>query len=411
MHTLSDLLQQAGVTKDIANYFSYAVLILIIIMLCILGNLISKKIVINLVARFIKRNKSKLGSILLNRKVFQRFSHLIPPVIIYIFADSFKDYKLWISRGASTCLIIVILSIIDAFLNAIDDIYRNHEVSKTKPIKGFLQAIRIVFFLIGFIVIVSTLVGQSPVILLGGIGAVTAIISLIFKDSILGFIAGIQLTSNDMVRIGDWIEMPKYSVDGTVIEISLTTVKVENFDKTITTIPPYILISDSFRNWRGMVIAGGRRIKRAIYIDINSIQFCSDELLEHFKKIEYIKIYVEEKQKEIDEYNKIRKVDILEKANGRRMTNIGTFRIYIQNYLKNHPGIHKDMIQTVRQLSPETKGLPLEIYAFTNDISWIEYETIQSDIFDHLIAVAPEFGLRVFQEPTGNDFQMHFHKE
>jgi miniconductance mechanosensitive channel len=346
-----------------------------------------------------------MGNILINRRVFHRFSHLIPPLIINFFANSFQGYQVWIKRGVYVYLIIVVLFIIDAFLNAVNDIYKTHEISKSRPIKGFLQAVKIAAYIIGCIAAISFLLGENPIILLGGVGALTAIITLVFKDSILGFVAGIQLTSDDLVRIGDWIELPKYSVDGTVIEISLNVVKIENFDKTITTIPAYALISESFRNWRGMEIAGGRRIKRAIYIDINSIKFCTGEMLEKFKKIEYIKNYITDKQKEIDEYNKSKNIDLMEVANGRRLTNIGTFRIYILNYLKNHPGIRKDMILNVRQLESDSKGMPLEIYAFANDIKWINYENIQADIFDHLLAVAQQFELRIFQEPTGNDMR------
>ena len=234
----------------------------------------------------------------------------------------------------------------------------------------------------------------------------TAVVLLIFQDSILGLVAGIQLAANDMVRIGDWIEMPKYNADGDVIEITLTTVKVENFDKTITTVPPHALVKDSFRNWRGMQETGGRRIMRSIYIDTSSICFCSDEMIESYKDIEILKNYINSRYVEINEYNRTHEIDDKNPVNGRHMTNVGTFRAYIIEYLRNHSQIHQDMIQMVRQLPPKEHGLPIELYMFTKTTDWAEYETIQADIFDHLLAVAPLFGLRVFQNPSGYDLRM-----
>jgi len=247
--------------------------------------------------------------------------------------------------------------------------------------------------------------GRSPVILLSGIGAATAVFILIFQNSILGLVASIQLTSNDMLQIGDWITMPKYEADGDVIDISLHTIKVQNFDKTIITIPTHTLISDSFKNWRGMQESGGRRIKRSIHIDLTSINFCTEEMLNRFNEIEYIREYLNNKSKEIDNYNSIHNINDSNPVNGRHLTNIGIFRVYIENYLKNHSKVHKGMTQMVRQLQPTKNGLPIEIYIFTNDIAWVNYEAVQSDIFDHILAVVPEFYLRIYQEPTGHDLK------
>ncbi|MNJ40449.1 Miniconductance mechanosensitive channel YbdG [compost metagenome] len=259
--------------------------------------------------------------------------------------------------------------------------------------------------MIGGILVISNLIGQSPVILLSGIGALSAVTMLVFKDSILGLVAGIQLTSNDMLRVGDWIEMPKYEADGSITDISLNTVKIQNWDKTITTIPTYAMISDSFKNWRGMQISGGRRIKRSIYIDTSSISFCTPEMIQEFKKIHYLKDYITAKEQEIDEYNVRHEIDRTSLVNGRALTNIGVFRAYIQRYLENHPGVHKDMTLMVRQLAPQETGLPIEIYVFANSTEWAIYEGIQSDIFDHILAIAPSFELRLFQNPTGHDFR------
>ncbi len=393
----------AGWSEETSQRAASVVLLLIIAGLCLLANLIVRVILLKLIPRLIKNNRYSWDDKLFERKVFHRLAHLVNPIIIYLFAESFPAYEEWIRRIASVYMTFVIIMAADALLNAADDIYRSYEISKTRPIKGILQVVKIISYIIGLILTVASLTGQSPIILLGGLGALSAVIILVFQSSILGFVAGIQLTSNDMVRIGDWIQMPKYDADGTVIDITMTTVKVQNFDMTITTIPAQAMVSDSFRNWRGMKASGVRRLKRSIRIDIRSIAFCSDEMLERFARIEYLREYIANKQKEISEYNRERNIDISIPVNGRRMTNIGTFRFYVLNYLKNHPGIQKDAMLMVRQLTPDSEGLPLEIYAFTSTTDWIEYENIQSDIFDHLLAILPEFGLRAFQAPAGFD--------
>jgi miniconductance mechanosensitive channel len=400
---IAECFNAVGWAEETSQSASYIVLVLIIAGLCLLVNLAARVILLRLVPRLIKNNRFSWDDKLYERKVFHRLAHLVNPLIISLFAGNFSVYEEWIRRIASVYMTFVLIMIADALLNSADDIYRSYEISKTRPIKGIIQVLKIVAYIIGVITAVASLTGQNPVILLGGLGALSAVIILVFQSSILGFVAGIQLTSNDMVRIGDWIQMPKYDADGTVIDITLTTVTVQNFDKTITTIPAQAMVSDSFRNWRGMTASGVRRIKRSIRIDIRSITFCSDEMLERYEKIEYLREYIINKQKEISEYNRERNIDTSIPVNGRRMTNIGTFRFYMLNYLKNHPGIDKGATLMVRQLPPESEGLPLEVYAFTNTTDWIEYENIQSDIFDHLLAVLPEFGLRAFQAPTGFD--------
>jgi miniconductance mechanosensitive channel len=382
---------------------SYAILVIIMVVLCLLLNFIARKVLLKVVSALVKKNKYTWDDIMYERKVFHRLAHLVTPLVISLFVGSFPDIEVWIRRIMSVYMTLVILFVIDALLNSVEDIYRTFEISKTRPIKGILQVIKIVAFIIGTIVAIAALTGQSPIILLGGLGALSAVILLVFQSSILGFVAGIQLTSNDMVRIGDWVQMPKYDADGSVIDIALTTVKVQNFDKTITTIPAQAMMSDSFRNWRGMTASGVRRIKRSISIDISSISFCSEEMLKRFERIEYLKEYIISRQKEIENYNKKKNIDISVPVNGRRMTNIGTFRYYMLNYLQNHPGINENVTLMVRQLLPTSEGIPLEVYAFTATTDWIEYENIQSDIFDHLLAVLPEFGLRAHQTPTGFD--------
>ncbi|WP_010094063.1 mechanosensitive ion channel family protein [Ornithinibacillus scapharcae] len=381
--------------------------IMIIGLICLIANFITKKVVVNVVTRIITKNKITWDNVLLERRIFQTLSHIVPAIIIYFASEinEFEDYQTIIQRLSVTYIIIIGLIVLTRLLNAVNDIYRTFEISKTRPIKGYIQVANIVIVAIGAILIIANLIGESPFILLGGIGALSAVIMLVFKDSILGLVAGIQLTTNDMVRVGDWIEMPKYGADGDVIDITLNTIKVQNFDKTITMIPAYALVSDSFINWRGMVNSGGRRIKRSIFIDKTSIKFCSPEMIEKLKEIQLLKEHIETREKEIEEYNETHNVSRTNPVNGRALTNIGVFRAYITNYLKHHPGIHQEMSLMVRQLAPTENGLPLEIYAFSNDTAWAVYESIQSDIFDHLFAVASEFGLRVFQNPTGNDMR------
>lgn len=405
MEWIGKLLVQYGVDNELADLVSGGLVALLIIMSSALAYIITKNVILKLITRIVMKNKYEWDNVLLERKVFHRLSLIVPALIIYFTASIFWGSNFLIQRLVLTYILIVAMLVISAVLDSIDDIYRSYPISNVRPIKGFLQVVKIVVYIVVGIVMVANLIGQSPLILLSGIGALAAVFSFIFKDSILGLVAGIQLTSNDMLRIGDWIEMPKYGADGNVVDITLTTVKVQNFDKTYVTVPAYSLISDSFKNWRGMSESGARRIKRSIYIDVKSIKFCSKDMLEKYKKINFLKDYIKGKEKEIEQHNAKNKIDTEIIINGRNLTNIGTFRIYIENYLKSHPKIHSSMIQMVRQLSPGEHGLPLEIYVFVNDIDWVQFERVQSDIFDHILAVANEFELRVFQNPTGFDLE------
>lgn len=394
-----------GMDPILTDYLAAVIMILFIGIICVAANFITKKVVLRIITHFITNNKYTWDDMLLERKVFHRLSHIVPAIIIYYFSSTFPDFQNLIAKGAITYLIIVGLMVINSFLNAFNDIYLTFEISKIKPIKGYIQVVKIIFFIMGGVIVIANLMGESPFILLSGIGALSAVFLLVFKDSLLGLVAGIQLAENDMVRVGDWIEMPKYGADGDIIDISLNTVKVQNFDKTITTLPSYALISDSFKNWRGMQASGGRRIKRSLFIDANSIKFCTDEMIEKFKTIHYLSDYIANKETEIAVFNAQNEINRNNRVNGRALTNIGVFRVYITHYLQNHPGISQNMTLLVRQLAQTEYGLPLEIYAFTNDIRWNVYESIQSDIFDHLFAVAPEFGLHIFQNPSGSDLK------
>ncbi|WP_419954565.1 mechanosensitive ion channel family protein [Neobacillus niacini] len=405
MQFINNLLLDMELDPRLVEYLSIIIKILLIGLICIAANFISKKIVIRVITHIVINSKVKWGKIILDRQVFRKLSHIVPAIIIYSFSSTFPAYQSIIEKLAIAYIIIVGLVFLQSLLNAFNDIYQTFEISKVKPIKGYIQVINIIFMTIGFILLISNLIGKSPLLLLSGIGALSAVLMLVFKDSLLGLVAGIQLTANDMVRVGDWIEMPKYGADGDVIDISLNTVKVQNGDKTITMIPSYALISDSFKNWRGMQGSGGRRIKRGLYIDTSSIMFCTEDMIDKFIKVQYLSDYIIHKEREIAEYNAKNEIDRNIRVNGRALTNIGVFRAYISNYLKNHPGINQNMTIIVRQLAHNEFGLPLEIYAFTNDVQWAVYESVQSDIFDHLFAVAPEFGLRVFQNPSGADLR------
>ncbi len=326
----------------------------------------------------------------------------------YTLPAVFKDYVTllpFISILLEILIIIGVLIVISTFLNGLGSFTKQLKYLQDKPIDSYVQLGMIVNFGIGAIFILSILLGKSLPYLFGTLGAASAVLLLIFKDSILGFVASIQVSANDIVRIGDWIENPKYGADGTVTQINLTTVKVQNWDKTITTIPTYSLISDAFKNWRGMTESGGRRIMRSIYFNTESFEFLDDAVIEQLKKMPLLADYLAKKQEEISRHNAKTNAGKSQQKYMRRLTNIGTFRAYTKAYLENHPGINQGMTLIVRQLQPEEYGLPLQIYCFTNTTEWVAYESIQADIFDHLLTIAPHFGLEVFQKPSGRDFQ------
>jgi len=390
-----------------AKILSNIILLMLVIFICIIAEFIASRIVLKTITPYVKKTKFKWDDIMLKRKVFKRLAHIAFPLTFYFFIPSFSnEFQNFLGKVNFTYMTFVILLMLDALFNAINDIYNNFAISKHKPIKGFIQVLQIMLYLFGTIIIISDILDKSPVIILSGIGALAAVFLIVFKDSLLGLVSGIQLSTNDMIRIGDWIEMPKYDANGEVVDISLHTIRVENFDKTVTNIPSYALISDSFKNWRNMQECGGRRIKRSMYIDSSSIEFCDKQSIEKYKKIRYLSEYIKNKEIEMEIYHRNISIDPTQSINVRRLTNLGTFREYIQQYLSNHPNIHKNMIQMVRQLEPGINGVPLEVYAFTNDTNWLNYEKIQSDIFDHILSVAPEFNIRVFQAPSGYDMRI-----
>jgi len=402
---VKDWLIDLGAGESAADILSWLGVTLAIVILSFLANYIAKKILLTVVYTLVRKSKTKWDDALLKRRVFTKLSHIAPAVIIYLAAPLYPTVQGIIHRVSLVYMILVGLAVVNAFLKAVVDIYQSYDISRERPIKGYIQVAQIIIGIFVLIIAFSTLTNQAPWPLLSGLGAMTAILILVFKDSILGLVASVQLSTNDMVRIGDWIEMPKYGADGDVIDVTLHTVKVQNWDKTITTIPAYALISDSFKNWRGMSESGGRRIKRSINVDMSSIKFCTKEMLDRFEKYQLLADYIETRRDEIAEYNRTHEIDTSELINGRNMTNVGTFRAYIIAYLKNHPKVHQNMTFLVRQLRPTEYGLPIEIYVFSKDQVWANYEAIQADIFDHILAVVPLFDLRVFQMPSGSDFR------
>jgi len=317
---------------------------------------------------------------------------------IPIIFDHFPRTMVMVDKMVDIFLIFYVIWLVSSIVNAFTDTLRSRPSLADKPLDSYVQVVKIILYAIGFIVLFSILTGQKPGVILGGLGAASAILMLIFKDTILGFVASMQVSTNDMVRIGDWITMPKYGADGDVIQITLTTVKIRNFDKTITTIPPYSLVSDSFQNWRGMVETGGRRVKRSIYVKQSSIRFLSDEEVTKLLKVQAVNQYISTRSREIEAYNQSVGADKSLPLNGRNLTNMGLFREYIKNYLSHHPDVHKELMLMVRQLQPTSKGLPLELYFFTTTTEWERYEDITSDVFDHVTAAARFFDLELFED-------------
>ena len=367
--------------------------------------LASKIIILKPINSWFRKTKTKLDDIFLQSGFFNRLIYLIPLLFLYNLEGIFSQYSIIIHRILNSIFVLIILICINVLLSALGDVYDRSRFSRRIHIKGYLQVVKLILFIVGILGIITILTGQSPVYLLSGIGALTAVLMLVFKDTILSFVATIQINSNDLFKIGDWVDAPQFGADGDVVDIALHTVKIQNWDKTITTIPTHKLIDSSFKNWRGMTDSGGRRIKRAIYIDISTIRFWDKELLRRFQQLDLLQDYLESKLKEVDNFNQTVGENLDQMIKGRRFTNIGTFRAYIKAFLKNRSDIHDEMTFLIRQLPPGEKGLPMEIYVFTNDTDWVRYESIQSDIFDHLMAIVSEFDLKVFQNPSGNDFK------
>jgi miniconductance mechanosensitive channel len=390
-----------GINADVAHYVRLAILLSVLAAVLVIVELFAKKLVVEGVKRIVKLTTNTWDDVLIEKKVFNRLSHLFPALIVnWAIPFVFNDFTALIPFAHSLVEIYIvgfILLVFLSFFNALEHYFSNAKPFKDKPIESYFQLAKLISYFIAGIFILSVLIGKSPIYLLSAFGAMTAIIMLIFKDTILGFVASIQIAANDMLRVDDWLEMNKYGADGDVIKITLNTVKVRNWDKTITTIPTYALVSESFKNWRGMQDTGARRIKRHIHIRPDSICFTDSKMLAKFKQFQLLETYINERQKEIEDFNVATEIDKKETINGRNLTNIGIFRKYAELYLQNNKYVHPDLTLMVRQQQSNQYGLPLEVYCFATTTEWVEYECIQSDIMDHLFASAESFGLKVYE--------------
>lgn len=380
-----------------------------VIALAMIAHFIARPIILWIVKSLVKRSRTAWDNVIIEHRTIHRLMPIIPLIVINrgiaVVPGLSEDVVAFIQRLAMATMVVVGVRALGALLSAVNAIYGRYDMSRGRPIKGFLQVIMIVAWSAAAVVVIAAIVDRSPLFFLSGLGAMTAILLLIFRDTILSLVAGVQLTSNDLIRVGDWIEMSQFNANGDVVDVALNYVKVQNWDRTVTVIPANKFLEHSFRNYRAMFESGGRRIKRSMHIDMNTIRFLDEAEIKRFSRFVALREYVQAKVDELDEYNRTQVpedvADVL--ANGRHLTNIGTFRAYAINYLKRHAMIHQEMTLLVRQLEPGPEGLPIQVYAFTNDTGWVNYEGIQADIFDHLLAIVQEFGLRVFQSPAGSD--------
>lgn len=403
-----NLLAQKGVEVAQENIWFAVASSLVVVLLSWVGFKVAQYVLSTKVIRIILATKNKWDDSLERHGFFKRIAHVVPAVLIHLLTPLFlfeQDVLLvGLQKFAVIYLIFTVTWSISAMFNTLQDVYNETRYAKRVPITGFVQVGKLFVTVIAILLVIAELLNKSPIILLSGLGAVTAVIILVFRDTILGFVAGINIVANRTVNNGDWIEMPKYGADGTVLAVGLTTVKVQNWDNTISTIPTYALMSDSIKNWRGMEESGGRRIKRAIHIDVNSIKFCSEDMLDELAQLELLNDYVTDKRSEIKAQHEALKNQQLADVNQRQLTNVGTYRIYLERYLKSHPMINSNLTLLVRQLAPTEKGLPIELYAFSSDKAWANYEAIQADIFDHALAIMPLFELNAYQAISDAQF-------
>lgn len=407
-HFFYDYFISAGLTESSAMYLNTLILLIILIILLFIIDFAVRKILLSVFTQFARRSKSKFDDYLVLNKVPRNIAHIIPFLVALEFVPIvFSDFTFFekiVEKGVQVFAIVLTLWIARSFLNALKDYFKTLPRLKDKPIDSYVQVIMIFAWAVGLLSAIAIITGIAFLSFITGLGALSAVIILVFKDSILGFVASIQVSINDMVHIGDWITFDKYGADGDVIEINLSTVKVQNFDKTITTIPTYALISDSFKNWRGMENSAGRRIKRALNIKLDSVKYLTKDEVVKLKQFQLISAYLEKRQSDIEHYNTANNINKNILLNGRNLTNIGVFRKYIESYLEQHSAINKDMMHMARQLAPTSQGIPIEIYAFSNDKRWQNYEYIMSDIFDHLIAAVPYFDLEIFEFPSNSKY-------
>lgn len=394
LYWISGWFDNTSLSPSLSLFFSRVIILVAILLLAVIADYICRYFINSVVHRIVKNTKAEWDDMLFDRKLLNKLALTVPAVMIYFLIPlAFPEQPValsWVLKLCIVYIIAVVLRFFNSFLNILLELTNRKEKLRDRPVKGLFQTLQVLLFFVGTIFIISVIIDKSPLSLFAGLGASAAILMLVFKDTIMGFVSGIQLSANDMLRPGDWITVPKHGANGRVIEVTLNTVKIRNFDNTIVTVPPYALVSDSFQNWRGMEESGGRRIKRAVYIDMNSVKFCTPEMLERFCRLEGVREYVDYK-KELSPQS--------------RLTNIGLFRAYLDRYIRALPECNEDLTILVRYLEATDKGMPLEIYFFTKRKEWPLYEALQADVLDHIMAVLPEFDLRVFQSPSGADFR------
>ena len=392
LNSIKNLLVSWGMAPGTADALDHFIAFTVLVLIALAADQVCRRVVLKAVAQLVKKTKATWDDVVFDHKVMVRLSHIVVPLIIYLFIPvAFADTNAaTVDIIQRICMVLIILSLLffaHAFMGAVYSVYSATGRYRNRPLKGMVQTVQVALWLVGIIVIIGQWTGQEVLSLLGGLGAMSAVLMLVFKDTIMGFVSGVQLSANNMLKVGDWIKMPKYGVDGTVTEVSLTTVKVRNWDNTVATLPPYMLVSEMFENWNAMRESGGRRVKRSINIDMNSVCFCTPEMLEEYRKIDLLKEYMSQEHED-------------------PLTNLGVFRAYLVAWLRNRPVVNTDLHCMVRQLQPTEYGIPLELYFFSRIKDWVPYEGVQSDVFDYVLAVVPRFGLRVFQLPSGEDLQM-----
>ena len=383
---LTSVLASWGLVS-VADALAHGVMLALLVAAAFLADAVCRCFLLKAVAHLVKRTKATWDDVVFDHKVMVRLSRMVVPVVIYcfvpvVFADTNGSTVDFVRRISFVFIVLAFLAFVHAFLRAVYSVYSDKEAFRDRPLKSLLQTLQVVAWFVGGIIILSELIDKDPVSLLAGLGASAAVLMLIFKDTIMGFVSGVQLSANDMLKVGDWIKVSKYDADGVVTEVTLNTVKVRNWDNTVTTVPPYVLVSDSFQNWRGMRESGGRRVKRSINIDMNTVRFCTPEQMKKFEKQVWMSGF---------------------EKTGKEEVNLYVFRHYLEYYLRHNPRVNTELILMVRQLQPTPQGLPIELYFFSANKDWIPYERLQAEVFDHLLAVLPEFGLRVFQIPSGLD--------
>ena len=399
--------EKTGISEQTAVIIAAVVSVIVLLLISWVAYVLTWKIMRKIILPIIQKSRTSFDDLLLKHRFFKRLAYFVPALLLYYLVDDALGVKpeqipKIIFKLLDGWIVVISILIFNSLLSTIRDYYQRYSISKERPIDSFIQVLRIISYIIAGLFVIGIFVDKDITSLLLGMGTMSAVLMLIFRDPILGFMGGLQLTFNSMVRIGDWISVPKFDADGIVLEITLTVVKVQNWDKTISMVPTYALVTNSFQNWRGMEESGGRRIKRSLNIDMDSVRFCTPEMLEEYGNIQILKPYLERKEKEIEQYNKKNNIDPSVFVNGRRQTNLGVFRAYLKAYLKKREDINQNMTFLVRHLQPTEKGLPVEVYVFTKTTEWADYENIQADIFDHILAAIPQFHLKVYQYPSNS---------